>query len=442
MLIQSGWNDDLFPVDEALRLYQRTRAQYPGDPISLYLSDVGHSRSQNKEADIAAFNVRLEAWFAHYLKGENAAPSSSVEATTTTCPKSAPSEGPFKASGWAGLSPGEVRLQSSGSQTITPGTAAEEETATTSSGTFDPIVGTKEPCVALPESAMKNEHAVTYSLGAAPGEGFTLMGSPTIIAKVEASSPNSEIAARLLDVSPEGTERLIARGVYRPEGGSQEMVFQLHPQGYHFAAGHVARLELLPSDYPYSRYSNLQSSIKVSDLELRLPVMEKPGSLGGLVQKPAAKVVPPGYQLAAEFKTEPESGGSSGGGGTTSTTPPATVVKIGAGNLAGTLSATRKVLVIPLSCSGGGSCSGQVKVTARQSGKKGRVTVTKGSYSLSPESTQSVRLSLTKSGRNLVKGLLAGPHPSKSLLSLLELKDSSRSQSQKSNRAVQLPRSH
>ncbi len=57
LLIQSGWNDDLFPVDEALRCYQRTRAQYPGDPISLYLADIGHARSQNKEADGAAFNA-------------------------------------------------------------------------------------------------------------------------------------------------------------------------------------------------------------------------------------------------------------------------------------------------------------------------------------------------------------------------------------------------
>ncbi|MBS1893978.1 MAG: acetylxylan esterase [Actinobacteria bacterium] len=78
MLLQNGWNDDLFPVDEALRYYQRTRAQFPGDPISLSLADYGHSRSQNKAADVAAFNVRLEAWFAHYLKGEGAPPSSTV----------------------------------------------------------------------------------------------------------------------------------------------------------------------------------------------------------------------------------------------------------------------------------------------------------------------------------------------------------------------------
>src|ERR1700709_1406377 len=85
-LIQSGWHEDLFPGDEALRYYERTRAQYPGDPISLYLADIGHSRSQNKEADLAAFNARLEAWFAHYLKGEGSTPSSSVEAKTTSCP--------------------------------------------------------------------------------------------------------------------------------------------------------------------------------------------------------------------------------------------------------------------------------------------------------------------------------------------------------------------
>ena len=29
LLIQSGWNDDLFPADEAIRYYNRTRTQYP-----------------------------------------------------------------------------------------------------------------------------------------------------------------------------------------------------------------------------------------------------------------------------------------------------------------------------------------------------------------------------------------------------------------------------
>jgi len=440
LLIQSGWNDDLFPVDEALRLYQRTRAQYPGDPISLYMADIGHSRSQNKAADEAAFNQRLDEWFAHYLMGEGATPGSSVEALTTTCPESTPSEGPFRADNWAGLQPGEIRLQSTGSRTITHGTPAEEEVPTASSFTFDPILGTKSPCTALPVAAVENPHAVDYSLGAAPAGGFTLMGSPTIIAKIESPSPNSQIAARLLDVSPEGTESLVARGLYRPTGGNQEMVFQLHPQGYHFAAGHVAKLELLPSDFPYGRFSNLQANVTVSDLELRLPVIQPPGSLGGLVGKPAPKVVPPGYTLAAEFKTETNEGGS-GGGGATPTTPAVPMTKVGIGGLAGSLSATRKVLVVPVSCRDG-ACSGRIVFWARRHGDKARTTLANGAYSVASGATVKVRVPLTNAGRRQVNSLLARKRPPKTLTGRLELRDSGRSTSLNSNRVARLPRGH
>jgi X-Pro dipeptidyl-peptidase (S15 family) len=440
LLIQSGWNDDLFPVDEALRLYQRTRAQYPGDPISLFLADIGHARSQNKPADAAAFNARLDAWFAHYLKGEGAAPSSSVEALTTTCPETTPSEGPFKASDWSGLAPGEIRFGSAAAQTIAP--RAGEEAPTTASGAFDPVVG-PGVCQAIPEAAAEEAGNADYRLAPAPAGGFTLMGSPTIVADVQAQSPNSEIAARLVDVSPAGSETLVARTLYRPTGGSQEVVFQLHPQGYHFAAGHVAKLELLPVDYPYGRFSNLQAPIIVSDLEMRLPVIEQPGALGGLVQTPAPKVVPAGYTLAAEYQAGQNGGGSGGtsGGNTTPTKPaPAPVVKIGSGALSGKLSATRSTLVIPLDCRGEGACTGSVTVTAKTPGKKGRTTLTKSTYSLASQASTSVRLPLTKSGRKLVKSLLGATNPPKTLGSLLELTDSGKSTSQKSQRAVQLPR--
>jgi fermentation-respiration switch protein FrsA (DUF1100 family) len=398
LLIQNGWNDDLFPVDEALRFYQRTRAQYPSDPISLLLADYGHARSQNKLADIILFDERLEAWFAHYLKGEGAAPSSSVEAKTTTCPFSVASEGPYTASDWSSLSPGEIRLQSEGAQTIGHGTFAEEGVPTESSLAFDPLLGRQRACATVP--AGDQPRAANYQLASAPAGGFTLMGSPTIIAKVQAPSPNSEIAARLVDVSPEGTESLVARGLYRPTGGSQEMVFQLHPQGYHFVAGDVAKLELLPSDVPYGRPSNLQTNITLSDLELRLPVIQQPGSLGGLVQKPAAKVVPPGYQLAAEY--EEESTGDGSGGGATSSEPAAPTIKIGAGALIGRLTANRTALVVPLRCSGEGACSGRVSVKAKRSGKKGQAMLARGNYSIAAGATAKVRVPLTKAGRAIV----------------------------------------
>jgi hypothetical protein len=78
-------------------------------------------------------------------------------------------------------------------------------------------------------------------------------------------------------------------------------VLQLHPNGYKFPAGHVVKLELLPRDDPYGRVSNGQAAVQVSTLQLRLPVAEAPGALGGLVQTAAAKVVPAGQMLARDF---------------------------------------------------------------------------------------------------------------------------------------------
>jgi hypothetical protein len=54
-------------------------------------------------------------------------------------------------------------------------------------------------------------------------------------------------------------------------------VFQLHPNAWHFAAGHVVKLQLLGRDAPYAQPSNGTFTITVSRLDLRLPVREQPG---------------------------------------------------------------------------------------------------------------------------------------------------------------------
>jgi len=433
MLLQNGWNDDLFPVDEALRYYQRTRAQFPGDPISLFFADYGHSRSQNKAADAATFNQRLEAWFAHYLKGDGAAPSSSVEALTTTCPSSAPSEGPYTAADWADLQPGEIRQQFNSPQMIAHGTQAQEQAPTPSAAAFDPIIGTKSPCTALPSvAAGSNLKGIGYSMAPAPEGGFTLMGSPTIIANVDSPSPNSEIAARLLDVSPEGNVSLLARGLYRPTGGPQEIVFQLHAQAYKVAAGHVVKLELLPNDFPYGRFSNLQTNVTVNNLELRLPVMNQPGSLGGLVQTPAPKVVPAGYKLAAEFEQKP--------------TPPAPVnpapkpvapAKVGFGGIAGKLTANGKAILVPVRCSGEGACSGKLSFSVKKAKGKGSTVVAQGTYSVASGTATNAKLPLTKAGSSIVKNNIASD--AKKIAGVLQLVDAGRQTTLNLNRAAQLP---
>ena len=116
-------------------------------------------------------------------------------------------------------------------------------------------------------------------------------------------TPDFEASAQGTAVAPDGTETLVARALYRPDINSgptpTRQVFQLHPDGWKVAPGHFVKLELLPNDAPYGRVSNGQLPVTVSNLELRLPVLEKPN--GGVIRSPAAKVVPPGYTLARDF---------------------------------------------------------------------------------------------------------------------------------------------
>ncbi|MGH8939131.1 MAG: hypothetical protein ACRDV2_07250, partial [Actinomycetes bacterium] len=296
ILISNGFTDDLFPVDEALRYANKVRDRYPGATISQLHFDYGHQRGSNKEADLERLRDRTRQWFDRYVEGdESVATLEGVEALTQTCPDTAPSGGPFQAPTWRELHPGEVRFQDAAAQTIVSDPADPDSPET------DPIVAGNNPCVAT--DAADQPGTATYRLPAVEGEGYTLLGSPTVIADLDvtaASARDTEIAARLWDVSPDGSSQvLIARALYRPDGDGRR-VFQLHPNGYRFEPGHTVKLELLGSDAPYGRKSNFPFSIEVSKLDFRLPVAEQPGT--GQVGEPADPFVPPGGTLAPDFQ--------------------------------------------------------------------------------------------------------------------------------------------
>jgi predicted acyl esterase len=307
LLISNGFTDDLFPPDEAIRFYNRTRSQYPGTPVSLLFSDHGHQRGQNKVPDGALLNQQLHNWFDYYVKGAGPAPYQGVQTLTQVC--GGPSGGatgafddantdlPFRATTWAKLAPGEVEFSGPAAQVVAPDATDQAGSA------FDPIAG-GGACATAPGNDQTG--TASYRLAPAPAGGFTLMGSPTIVANINSPGPTSQLAARLEDVNPStGNETLVGRGLYRPEINSgteaTRQVFQLHPNGWKFESGHIAKLELLPADQPYGRNSNGQATVTVSDLELHLPVLEQPGSLGGLVGVPAPKFVPAGYELSGDY---------------------------------------------------------------------------------------------------------------------------------------------
>ena len=282
LLISNGWTDDLFPPDEAIRFYNRTNSEHPDADISLFFLDYGHMRGQNKGADIAKLKAAQDAFLDHYLLGVGAEPEESVTAITQTCPKESASAGPFTAPNWQELSPGELRFVGDEEQTIAPAAGGVD-----TNQAFDPVAGSGACATA---SGDDQQGAATYRLGEAKGGGFTLAGSPTVIADIETQSPTSQVAARLLDVSPEG-ERVARRprplpARHRARGGrcppslpAPRKRLEVRERAHRQARAAAER-------HPYGRISNGQAPVTVANLDLRLPTLDKPGGGGGAVVEP------------------------------------------------------------------------------------------------------------------------------------------------------------
>ena len=207
-----------------------------------------------------------------------------VTALTQTCPREAPSAGPFTAPTFEALARSEVRFVVEG------GTVTPEGGDPSVAAQIDPASGGGNACVATPSEDAPG--TASYRFPAATGDGYTLLGAPTIVAELGLTGERdiAQVAVRLWDVAPGGaSQTLVARGLYRPSGRGTE-VFQLHPNGWRFAPGHVPRLELVGHDAPYSRPSNAPYEVEVRRLELRLPVREAPDCRTLLAR--AAPVVP------------------------------------------------------------------------------------------------------------------------------------------------------
>ena len=132
---------------------------------------------------------------------------------------------------------------------------------------FDPIAGTTDACKTV--TAETDPGTAVYTT---TSPGFTLMGLPTVTATINTTGLYGELVGRLWDVLPDGTQRLISRGVYRLTANQQGTIeFQLHGNGYRFARGDTVKLELLGRDSPYYRASNGTFTIAVSDAVISLP---------------------------------------------------------------------------------------------------------------------------------------------------------------------------
>lgn len=326
MLISGSWNDDLFPFNEAIRLYNKVRTDAPSVDVSLWGVDIGHTPRANnlsavQAADGGPLLLTQVTWLERHVAGAAtpyAPPTPAgynedggAVATSSKC-GTGPGANQQRVAGdittgasWAAMTQGEVDVSGAAEQTIEPGTTPADTFESNTSGPSGNGSGT-DVCDYAGRTD-DTEGAAVYKSDPAGSGGYTLLGSPTVDATMNVKGANDQIVARLYDYDPAGVghQRLIARGIYRPVGvgaGPTHQTFQLYAQNYKVDAGHTLKLELLSADMPFALISKNtpQQPIEVTNLKLQVPVSDAPGAAGGQVDYVTPKTLPAGYQMSPD----------------------------------------------------------------------------------------------------------------------------------------------
>jgi len=260
LLVENGWTDDLFPAEEALRVWNIFKG-VKGARVTLQFGDLGHPRGGNAPGPDHVLNTQGSKFFKAYLQGNGRGPRpGAVTAFTQVCPNGTGKR--YDARSWEALHPRSVGMRASGTQKVTSAGGDPDISAA-----INPIGG-KPPC----EPLDGGRAAGTAVASKRVGKPFTLLGLPTVRAQIRTKGRGGMIAARLWDVH-DGKQLLVSRGIYRLRDNQKgKLVFQLFGNGWRFARGHTARLELTGSDATYVRASNFKFSVKVSKLSVSLPV--------------------------------------------------------------------------------------------------------------------------------------------------------------------------
>jgi hypothetical protein len=274
-VIQSGWTDSLFPVNEALHFANRVRASGAKTPLLLIFDDVGHPWAQNKTADVA-FNQHTGIAFLDAVALQHRRPETGIDVRAQTCPATAPSGPTVHAASYGALQDRTLFLQLTGS-------GRQQVTSTGGSPTVANSLDAVDQPLCDPLPAAVEPGTATYTVPAG-STGLHVLGGVTIKADLSVVGLYPELVARLWDVSPNGTTRqIVEMGAFRPSvnqsattqsgtTATESISFQLPPNDYVVPAGDTLQLELVGSTAPFFRASNGTFSITVTNLRATVPL--------------------------------------------------------------------------------------------------------------------------------------------------------------------------
>jgi predicted acyl esterase len=272
-----GFTDPLFPAMEALQVVNMMRAKDRSYPVKLFLGDLGHDYTAQRQDDWDLAHVQMNAFVDHYLRPDRTPvpPAFDVGATVTRC---LDPEAPLRfavAPTWEALHPRHVTFRSAAAGTTSsavpgPGGRASDPITTATL----PLPGAYKGCRIVRPAAV-DPTVASYEFPLA--KETVLMGGPVVDLTFSTSAPDTQLHVRVWDVAADGSAQgLVTRGTYRSvdaPGTGRRARFQLNQQGYRFPAGHRLKVEVTANDAPYFQVSNVPAVVQVTGLQVTLPLL-------------------------------------------------------------------------------------------------------------------------------------------------------------------------
>jgi hypothetical protein len=245
-----GWTDDLFPAVESTREFLALKRIDPDWPVSLAFGDVGHPRAQNRESTWHWLNAQANLFLAANLDRAREG-RSIVTSEETTCDGSTGRR-------VAADDPRELARRTarfalpSGSLAPGSGTGDPDGVAT------DPVAGSlggtrPEEC----RTSEADRWPGRYSALTAPlGSTLETVGAGEVRLRYALAPPvSASVVARVWDVAPDDTARLVTRGAARLDpfydDATGELRLALFGNHWRVPAGH--RLRIPPASLTFTR---------------------------------------------------------------------------------------------------------------------------------------------------------------------------------------------
>ena len=243
--------DALFPLPEALRMYDALRNADPEYPIAEYWGDTGHPPSDNKPGEAAYLNTLIGSWFLEHLAHDSQTIPFPITASIT------------RPAG-IGFNLGDlIRGDTDGLATKTVSIAFDDP------GTlnFDPA------------SKSNDQMIVEIAPASKFGGSFLLAGQPVLHMHISSQAYREQLHFRLYDGLPNGPIYVVTSGTYVVDTGStsvaigdQDVVITGFGNVWQFGDKDTLKLEISNVNSASFEPSKVPSVTTITNLGLDVPV--------------------------------------------------------------------------------------------------------------------------------------------------------------------------